>query len=157
MGECPAALVSALPVACCRSFLCVQEVVDSEESIWSTKFGIKGMIDVSARLALAAPARVPQRAQQPGGFLQAGAQGQGQQGKLTGADGAAELVVGPLVFVGMGLMAGLQGVHLAVLAIAGAAPSPPAAPSSARPTAISAASSPSMNFLTSPNAFRSVC
>ena len=26
--------------------LCVQEVVDIEESIWSTKFGVKGMIDV---------------------------------------------------------------------------------------------------------------
>eukprot|EP00887_Chlorella_sp_A99_P004604 scaffold4.g4604.t1 len=31
------------------------EVLDIEESIWSTKFGVKGMIDVSTRLALAAP------------------------------------------------------------------------------------------------------
>ena len=46
---------------------------------------------------------------------------------LMAAAVGMKLVVGPLVFVGMGLMAGLQGVHLAVLAIAGAAPSPPAA------------------------------
>ncbi len=46
---------------------------------------------------------------------------------LMAAAVGMKLVVGPLVFVGMGLLAGLQGVHLAVLAIAGAAPSPPAA------------------------------
>lgn len=38
-----------------------------------------------------------------------------------------KLVICPLVFVGMGVMAGLHGMHLAVLAMAGAAPSPPAA------------------------------
>jgi len=40
---------------------------------------------------------------------------------------AMKLLVAPLVFIGIGLALGLQGMHLAVLAICGAAPSPPAA------------------------------
>jgi len=40
---------------------------------------------------------------------------------------AFKLLVAPLVFIGIGLAMGLQGMHLAVLAICGAAPSPPAA------------------------------
>lgn len=40
---------------------------------------------------------------------------------------ATKLIVAPLVFVGIGLALGLSGIHLAVLAICGAAPSPPAA------------------------------
>lgn len=38
-----------------------------------------------------------------------------------------KLLIAPLVFVGIGLALGLSGTHLAVLAICGAAPSPPAA------------------------------
>lgn len=40
---------------------------------------------------------------------------------------AMKLLAAPMVFIGMGLALGLQGMHLAVLAIVGAAPSPPAA------------------------------
>jgi len=40
---------------------------------------------------------------------------------------AVKLLVAPLVFIGIGLAFGLSGMHLAVLAICGAAPSPPAA------------------------------
>lgn len=40
---------------------------------------------------------------------------------------AMKLLVAPLVFIGIGLALGLQGMPLAVLAICGAAPSPPAA------------------------------
>ena len=40
---------------------------------------------------------------------------------------AVKLLVAPLVFIGIGLLLGLSGLHLAVLAICGAAPSPPAA------------------------------
>lgn len=40
---------------------------------------------------------------------------------------AMKLLVAPLVFIGIGLALGLSGMHLAVLAICGAAPSPPAA------------------------------
>lgn len=40
---------------------------------------------------------------------------------------AVKLLVAPLVFIGIGLALGLSGIHLAVLAICGAAPSPPAA------------------------------
>jgi malonate transporter len=40
---------------------------------------------------------------------------------------AVKLLVAPLVFIGIGLSLGLSGLHLAVLAICGAAPSPPAA------------------------------
>ena len=40
---------------------------------------------------------------------------------------AVKLLVAPLVFIGIGLALGLSGMHLAVLAICGAAPSPPAA------------------------------
>jgi len=39
----------------------VQEVVDIEESIWSTKFGIKGMVDISVTLGLGEPAPARQR------------------------------------------------------------------------------------------------
>lgn len=46
---------------------------------------------------------------------------------LMAAGVAMKLLVAPLVFIGIGLALGLQGVHLAVLAICGAAPSPPAA------------------------------
>ena len=46
---------------------------------------------------------------------------------LMAAGVAMKLLVAPLVFIGIGLMLGLQGMHLAVLAICGAAPSPPAA------------------------------
>jgi malonate transporter len=38
-----------------------------------------------------------------------------------------KLAVAPFVFVGLGVLAGLDGLHLACLAIIGAAPSPPAA------------------------------
>jgi predicted permease len=38
-----------------------------------------------------------------------------------------KLVAAPLVFVGLGKLAGLDGLHLACLALCGAAPSPPAA------------------------------
>ena len=40
---------------------------------------------------------------------------------------AMKLLIAPLVFIGIGLAMGLHGLPLAVLAIAGAAPSPPAA------------------------------
>lgn len=40
---------------------------------------------------------------------------------------AVKLLVAPLVFIGIGLALGLSGMHLGVLAICGAAPSPPAA------------------------------
>lgn len=46
---------------------------------------------------------------------------------LMAAGVAMKLLVAPLVFIGIGLAMGLSGVHLAVLAICGAAPSPPAA------------------------------
>ncbi len=46
---------------------------------------------------------------------------------LMAAGVAMKLLVAPLVFIGIGLSLGLQGMHLAVLAICGAAPSPPAA------------------------------
>jgi len=46
---------------------------------------------------------------------------------LMAAAVVVKLVVAPLVFVGIGLAMGLSGMHLAVLAICGAAPSPPAA------------------------------
>ncbi len=46
---------------------------------------------------------------------------------LMAAGVAIKLLVAPLVFIGIGLAMGLSGVHLAVLAICGAAPSPPAA------------------------------
>lgn len=46
---------------------------------------------------------------------------------LMAAAVAMKLVISPLVFVGLGLLAGLHGVHLAALAMCGAAPSPPAA------------------------------
>ena len=49
-----------------------QEVVDIEESVWGTKYGIKGMVDVSVRLALEDPAAL--RARQVGA---AGAAGRG--------------------------------------------------------------------------------
>jgi predicted permease len=38
-----------------------------------------------------------------------------------------KLVMAPLVFIGLGKLAGLDGLHLAALALCGAAPSPPAA------------------------------
>jgi malonate transporter and related proteins len=40
---------------------------------------------------------------------------------------ALKLIAAPLVFIGMGKLAGVDGFHLAVLAMCGAAPSPPAA------------------------------
>jgi hypothetical protein len=46
---------------------------------------------------------------------------------LMAAGVAMKLLVAPLVFIGIGLALGLQGLHLAILAICGAAPSPPAA------------------------------
>jgi malonate transporter len=46
---------------------------------------------------------------------------------LMAAGVAMKLLVAPLVFIGIGLALGLSGMHLAVLAICGAAPSPPAA------------------------------
>jgi len=46
---------------------------------------------------------------------------------LMAAAVALKLLVAPLVFIGIGLAMGLSGMHLAVLAICGAAPSPPAA------------------------------
>ena len=46
---------------------------------------------------------------------------------LMAAGVAMKLLVAPMVFIGIGLALGLHGMHLAVLAICGAAPSPPAA------------------------------
>jgi len=46
---------------------------------------------------------------------------------LMAAGVAMKLLVAPMVFIGIGLALGLHGTHLAVLAICGAAPSPPAA------------------------------
>lgn len=40
---------------------------------------------------------------------------------------ALKMVAGPLVFIGLGMLAGLHGLPLACLALCGAAPSPPAA------------------------------
>ena len=52
----------------------------------------------------------------------------GGQNATAGAIAVAvKLLVAPLVFIGIGLALGLSGTHLAVLAICGAAPSPPAA------------------------------
>jgi hypothetical protein len=44
-------------------FAAGQEVVDIEESVWATKFGVKGMVDVSVRLGLQEPTAVRQRQQ----------------------------------------------------------------------------------------------
>jgi predicted permease len=46
---------------------------------------------------------------------------------LMSAAVGIKLVVAPLVFIGLGLAAGLHGLHLWCLALCGAAPSPPAA------------------------------
>ena len=66
----------------------VADVVDIEESIWSTKYGVKGMIDVSARLVLEAP--VPKQQQRGGGgggaWMQAAAVGgEGGDGGAAGS------------------------------------------------------------------------
>ncbi|KAL4448106.1 hypothetical protein ABPG75_005325 [Micractinium tetrahymenae] len=76
-----------------RRAVSVCEVVDIEESIWSTKYGVKGMIDVSARLMLDDPAQ-----QRPSG----GGAGWVQQaaGPSVGGGPAArpgrEVAVGPV-------------------------------------------------------------